>query len=162
MYPVHNTAEEQYRSEQGFTLIELLVATAIFAIGMLALAALQGEGLRFNGNAYERSQAVLLASDMADRIRANVDVTGQNALNYGAIAGAPGAAASCVGVNCTPAQMATADRFEWLTLIAQTLPGGTGAVTCSSGPCVVGDTYLITVSWTGRFGAANHSLSVLP
>jgi len=141
--------------DQGFTLIELMVAMAIFAIGMLGLAALQGEGLRYNSNAYERTQAVILASDMADRIRANVGTGGANVL-YGAIASPAGAAATCINVTCSSNQMVAADAFEWLTLLDRTLPNGTGSVTLAGG------IYTITVNWRGRFGASSHSLAVSP
>jgi len=165
MLLVLSCEEKHCNSEQGFTLVELMVATLIFAIGMLGLAALQGQGLRYNSNAYSRSQAVLMASDMADRIRASVDVGGLNATNYGAIVAAPlGAPASCVGVDCGPAAMALADRFEWLSMLNQVLPGATGTVTCSSSPaaCTTSDTYTITVTWNGRFGPVVHSMSIRP
>lgn len=154
----------------GFTLIELMVAAAIFAFGVLGLAAMQGQGLKFNGNAYERSQAVILASDMADRIRANLNAGGSNAFLYGAISGpavAPVAPApsTCTGTGntCTAAEMEAVDAYEWLSLVEQVLPGGSGKVTCSSAPaCAAGDTYAIKISWTGKFGTASHTISVRP
>jgi len=159
--------ELSMKDSAGFTLIELMVAVVIFAMGVLGLAAMQGQGLKFNSNAYERSQAVILAADMADRIRANLDVAGNNALLYGAIGGAPAAPApsTCTGTGntCSGAQMAAVDAYEWLSLIQQILPQGTGSVTCSTaGACAPGDTYTITVSWTGKFGASSHSITVLP
>lgn len=151
----------------GFTLIELMVAVAIFAFGVLGLAALQGQGLKFNSNAYERSQAVILAADMADRIRANLDAGRNNAMLYGAISGNPvvPAPATCTGAGnaCTGAQMAAVDAYEWLSLIQQILPQGTGSVTCSTpGACTPSDTYTITVGWSGKFGASSHTITVLP
>jgi type IV pilus assembly protein PilV len=153
MYPAHNRMDD-FNHSDGFTLIELMVAITIFAIGMLGLAALQAQGLKYNSNAYERSQAVLLAYDMADRIRANVGVGGANAL-YGSIA-TPLVAATCVNTTCTSNQMAAADEFEWLSLVALTLPGGVGTVTSA------GNIYTVTINWTGKFGASSHSLAVRP
>lgn len=150
-----NLIATPFVKEQGFTLIELMVAMAIFAIGMLGLAALQGQGLKYNSNAYERSQAVILAADMADRIRANMSTAGANVL-YGAISSPAGSVASCVGTTCTPNQLVAADEYEWLTLLDRTLPSGTGSVT------VAGGVYTITVNWTGRFGASSHSLVIRP
>ena len=156
MLPAHNHLE----SDKGFTLIELMVAMTIFAFGMLGLAALQGIGLKYNSNAYERSQAVIFASDMADRIRASIDGTGVSFTNYNGIvspAVAP-APATCTGAGnaCTAAEMAAVDGFEWLTSVAQTLPSGTGTVACATPTCT------ITVGWTGRFGASSHVLVVRP
>lgn len=56
---------------KGFTLVEVLVALLILSIGLLGLAGLQAGGLRSNHSAYLRSQAVMLAHDMADRMRSN-------------------------------------------------------------------------------------------
>ena len=56
---------------RGFTLIEILVAVLVLALGLIGLAALQATGIKNVQTAYNRSQAVHLAQDMADRIRAN-------------------------------------------------------------------------------------------
>src|SRR5512138_827355 len=55
----------------GFTLIEVLIALVVLAIGMLGIAAVYLEGLRASRDALLRTQAVILAADMGDRIRAN-------------------------------------------------------------------------------------------
>lgn len=57
--------------ESGVTLIEVLVATMILAVGLLGLAALLGNAMQSNQHASARTQAVFLASDMMDRMRAN-------------------------------------------------------------------------------------------
>jgi len=61
------------RRAGGFSLIEVLVAMLVLAIGLLGLAALQAQGLRFNGEAFVRTQATVLAGDLIDRIRADRD-----------------------------------------------------------------------------------------
>ena len=60
-----------YLKQCGFTLLEVLVAILIFAIGLLGLASLQTVSQRSNHSAYLRSQAVIQAYDIADRMRAN-------------------------------------------------------------------------------------------
>ena len=55
----------------GFSIVEVLVALVVLAVGMLGIAALYVESLRAGRTAVYRTQAVNLASDMADRIRAN-------------------------------------------------------------------------------------------
>ena len=145
--------------DRGFSLVELMVAMVIFAFGMLGLAALQGHGLQYVTDAYERSQAVFFAYDMSDRMRANI--VGLNANNYANLAAAPNPLTSCVAVNpgCTNAAMATADASEWFTAIAAALPNGGGSVVCQNAPCVPGSSHRITVTWTGRLGLA-QSLQV--
>ena len=55
----------------GFTLIEVLVALLIVALGMLGNAMLQLQGMRNSNDAYIRSQISMIASEIADKVRAN-------------------------------------------------------------------------------------------
>jgi type IV pilus assembly protein PilV len=140
----------------GFTLVEVLVALVVLSVGMLGIAGLYVITLQSGGTAIYRTQAVNLASDMADRIRANrnAGVAYQN--------GASGAL-TCVGagaVDCVPADMAADDLLQWDTELAATLPGGTGTV------AVVGltapRTYTIRVSWSepGQATPNTYTMSV--
>jgi len=156
---------------QGFSLIELMVATAIFAFGMLALAALQGNGLQFNSNAYLRSQAVFFAYDMTDRMRANIAGVDANAYSAMTAANVPSPAVSCVAVNpvCSAAVMATADQSEWYASLAAALPNGTGSVTCNDSDagadadaCTDGSPHTISITWDGRFWSSTYTLQVIP
>ena len=70
--PVKKTMLSKSRSAaRGFSLVEVLVALVVMSIGLLGIAALYVESLRSGTSPLLRSQAVALASDMADRIRAN-------------------------------------------------------------------------------------------
>ena len=55
----------------GFSIVEALVALVVLSVGMLGIAALYVESLRAGRSAVYHTQAVNLAADMADRIRAN-------------------------------------------------------------------------------------------
>lgn len=55
---------------RGMTLIEVLIALLVLGVGLLGIAALQGVGLKTGHSAYARSQATMLAYDLADRMRA--------------------------------------------------------------------------------------------
>lgn len=55
----------------GFSLIEVLVTILILMVGLLGLAGLQGRAVTSQMEAYQRSQALILMKDMADRINAN-------------------------------------------------------------------------------------------
>ena len=61
------------RDSRGFTLVEALVAMVVLSIGMLGIAALGIESLRASRAALVRTEAVTLATDMADRVRSNRD-----------------------------------------------------------------------------------------
>ena len=67
--------------QRGFSLMEVLIAMLVLAVGLLGLAALQAQGLRFNNDAMVHTQANVLAQDIIDRIRLNRT----NASNYAAV-----------------------------------------------------------------------------
>lgn len=60
-------------SQRGLTMIEILVTLVIVSIGLLGAAAMVINGLESNRNAFLRTQASILAYDMADRIRSNAE-----------------------------------------------------------------------------------------
>ena len=140
----------------GFTIVEVLVALVVLSVGMLGIAGLYVITLQSGGTAIYRTQAVNLASDMADRIRANrnAGVAYQN--------GASGAL-TCVGagaVDCLPADMAADDLLQWNTELAATLPAGTGTVAVAG--AAAPRTYTITVSWSepGQATPSTYTMSV--
>jgi len=57
--------------QRGVTLIEILITLLVLAVGLLGLAALQGLSLQTGQVAYQRSQAVNIAYEVADFARAN-------------------------------------------------------------------------------------------
>lgn len=133
--------------QEGFTLVEVLIALVVLAIGMLGIAALYIEGLRASRTALVRSEAVVLATDLADRIRTNPEGGSAYA---GAAAGAPNANCLPGGGGCTPQELAAHDLRVWLDQLAATLPGGTGTVTFLDVSPTDGipAAYDVTVSWT--------------
>ena len=56
--------------QRGFSLLEVLVSIVILAIGLLGLAGLQTKANEVEMEAYQRSVALMLVQDMADRISA--------------------------------------------------------------------------------------------
>ena len=127
----------------GFTLIETMVALLVISVGMIGVAVLHGQALSASGTAIRRSQAVGLASDIADRIRVNrgAEVAYQNAAADNNCDDPTGGG----GVDCTPAQMAAHDLFLWEAQLAQLLPGGLGDVEVDT--TTTPTTYTVTISW---------------
>jgi type IV pilus assembly protein PilV len=127
--------------EFGFSLVEALVALVVLSVGMIGIAALHGQSLSAARTAQYRSVAIVLASDMADRIR----------LNRTALAAYMGAAANnnCGppgGANCAPAALAAHDLWVWNQEVTQRLPGGAWQVVVNPG--TIPPTYTITLSWS--------------
>ncbi len=134
----------------GFSLIETLVALCVVSVGLLGLLQLHLAALRVNRAALHAGQAVTLAEDLAERLRANRDPANAYDCSGDCIAG--------VGGNA----VAITDLQAWLTAIAARLPEGEGAVTYRAGATGMPAQYLVTVSWTdaGGGGRAAHALRV--
>lgn len=112
----------------GFTLIEVLVTLVVLMFGLLGMAGLMVRGQRASYEAYQRQQALAIATEIAERMRAN----SANAAAYAAAApvatplGAGnrfnaigGAVFNCgPGVTCTGAQLADYDTAMWDGLLA--------------------------------------------
>jgi len=96
-------------TQRGFSMIELLVAVLVMGIGVLGITGLQMVSLQNNRGALLRGEAVQLAYDMLDRVRANPG-SNYGGLNLGT---APPAATNCNTNNCTEAQMVTFDQAVW-------------------------------------------------
>lgn len=64
--------------QQGVTLLEVLITIVILAFGLLGLAGLQSKIQLAEVESFQRAQAIVLLSDMAERIAAN----GPNASSY--------------------------------------------------------------------------------
>lgn len=146
------------RRQAGFSIVEVLVALIVLSVGMLGIASLYVDSLRAGRTALLRTQAVFLATDMADRIRANPTAGAAYALggvNNGCVAGAVDS------VDCTPVQMAAQDIFNWQAQIGLLLPAGANGTVLHNG-ATLPDTYTISVTWpeAGQPGDANYVLNV--
>lgn len=128
--------------QSGFSMVEVLVALVVLGVGMLGIASLYVVTLRSGGSAISRMQAVNLASDLADRIRANRN--GVDAYENAAAA----ADHDCIGEgssDCTPTEMAQEDLLVWQDQVATTLPGNAqGTVEVTPG---LPRTITIRVTW---------------
>lgn len=158
-------ATRGYRSG-GFTLIEILVTLFILAIGLLGLAGLMVDGMRNNQGAYLRTQASILAYDMADRMRANREEAEDGGEYDGfSTANASTTIPACASTanGCTPEQQATLDKVQWTRQIEGAgsgmalLPGGVGSIDYDD----TNNTFTIRISWdeTKRDGDTGESVT---
>lgn len=140
----------------GFTLIEILVALVVLSIGLLGLAMLQVQGMRFTNESYLRTQATVLAYDIIDRMRANK--TGADAGDYvppgTTINGPPATIETCgnVGGLCgTTKELADYDFTVWYQRQTDVLPAAANRSSIrrdDTGPVATPTrTYTIIMRW---------------
>lgn len=132
------------RREYGVSMIEVLVSIVVLSVGLLGVGAMQSSSLRVGQSSFYRAQAAQFATDMADRMRANLG----DARNY---AHSLGAAAP------TGTTVRDRDRADWLAKL-RTLPGGDGAIDVDPGDPMVS----ITVQWDdSRAGGVGNTTFTL-
>jgi type IV pilus assembly protein PilV len=149
------------RKQRGISLVESLVALVVMSVGMLGIASLYVTSLQTSRSALTRAQAINLANDMADRIRANSrGGTAYDTKGAKAGGGEPPDPPDCIGnKNCTPAALALYDRQTWLFSFTNLLPrDATGNVVYLRKGFL--DDYQIDVAWkeAGQTSAYNYSL----
>ena len=141
---------------QGFSLLEVLISLTILAVGLLGMAALQNEALKFNHAAFTDSQAQFLITDMVERIRAN---RGNN--QYGMLfSETPSFNVDCAGSTCSSNQMAAWDKTKWRANVENTayLPEGESEIVFDT---VTRDvTVSIRYNWSQLGGIATDTRTV--
>ena len=140
MTPIYSKQMRGIRRQRGFSLVEVLIALIIMSVGMLGIAGLYVQSMQAGRTSILRHQAVTLAGDVADRIRANPGAGASYAL-----AGAE--SNTCIGDDavCSAAQMAANDIFVWDEQAGASLPSGTVTVVYNND--VTPPEYTITVAW---------------
>ncbi|MBF0099067.1 MAG: type IV pilus modification protein PilV [Magnetococcales bacterium] len=114
--------------QAGFTLLEVLATLVILAIGLLGLARLQIAAMQYTHSALLRSQALLLAHDIMERMRANrtLAAAGAYSTEYETQIQTP---PDCLTLTCSATQMVSYDVAQWQADLASLLPEGSGAIT---------------------------------
>ncbi|MBL1143143.1 MAG: type IV pilus modification protein PilV [Proteobacteria bacterium] len=138
---------EHNKKCNGFTLLEVLVALLILAIGILGIAGLQFQALRFNHDAYLRTQISVTATDIMDLIRLN-------SANAAAYEGNHIVGAATGACDITVANDAANDLACWRQQLATVLPAGSQANIVSE-VTPDGTQYKVTLVFTPREEGAN-------
>jgi len=157
------------RGLRGFTMIEVLVTMVIILIGLLGLVGLQARIQKAQVEAYSREQALVLLSDMVDRLNSNSKVGSCYALTTAAgspyFGTASSALPSCTGAgSASQRATANADLAELDSLLqgaAEALSAAKiGSVSGARG-CIASAvnadssvTYTLAVAWQGSSATA--------
>lgn len=144
------------RRQRGLSLLESLVALVVLSIGMLGIGSMLLESMRDARGSMNRSKAVALANDMAERIRSNIDFV----TSYSADWSDTGTDSQCdrsttvasgSETPCAAGQRAAHDIYHWKQSLADPaigLPLGNGQIVVTpSGSVTVPATIEIHVRW---------------
>lgn len=130
-------------------MLEILITLVIIATALLGTAGLQMYAMRMGKSGEFRTQAVFLASDIAERMEANkaAAVAGNYVV---AATSAPSAAATdCAANACDIATLANWDISEWENaIIGVGLPQANWQITQTTAGNP--STYTIVISWADR------------
>ena len=147
--PVGRTGQLTLPANQtGIGLIEILIAVLVLGIGILGVASTQVVSMQMNSQSQNRSQAVLLAEDLFDRIRANPT----NPANYALAAGAAqgGDNGDCAtGFVPANGNVTDDDIASWQNSLSCLLPAAERTV------LVNGNVVTITIDWDQNDANAN-------
>ena len=133
----------------GVGLIEVLISIAILAMGLLGLAALQGKSQKAELESFQRTQALLLAEDMAERLRSagsaaapnyEEEVGYQSSFSDMDSCGSSTAAPISRDLSCWHRELLDSDGDQ----LVGGLIGGHGCITSLGGGL-----YRVSVSWQG-------------
>lgn len=166
-----------FNKSSGFTLIEVLITVVILSIGLLGMAGIQIQGLRGTTSSTVRSQATILANDIAERIHMNLNgvfVTGMGQNEHYSVvdtsniacgtdvpalcSATPGGGSpdqATINTCATPEGMAEFDIYEFACGLADNagvnnlLPNGSARITCNNiaGNCPPGSELTIDINW---------------
>ena len=132
---------------RGFSIVEAMVALIVMSVGMLGIAGLYVSSLKAGRTAILRTQAVNLAADIADRIRANRLARDAYDTAVAAPCSAPGGGATLAETNSR--NLAASDTCQWIAAVQGVLPAATAQVRFQLGaPAGMPNNYTVTVNWT--------------
>ncbi|MDE1460533.1 type IV pilus modification protein PilV [Spartinivicinus poritis] len=148
--------------QQGIGLIEVLITILVIAIGLLGLAGMQAQSMKSTYQSGQRSQAIWMAQELAERMRANPSaVSNQHYLNAintvrAEITANPGSdkpcstpSPACNASICNEEQLARYDVWELFCADTSTtpLPRVNPYLVCTPASCADGSDLHITLEW---------------
>lgn len=133
------------KGQQGVGMVEVLVALLLLAVAVMGFVALQVRAASAGSEAFERTQAMAIAQDLAERVRLN-----PRQMNFYSTASSwtnPGSSDSCETADCTELQLAQYDIAQVVNTAMSMLPNGQIRMAECSGSTAGNVFRCIYVSW---------------
>ena len=163
-----NIKKSQAASQCGFALIEALISLLIISFGLLGMAGLQIKLTTLEIESYERSQALILAKDIAARFTSNAKAAGDYDISTGnseeIFIGTNGVSLDeCTSApiditeasSAQSARLAICDLKNWEDSLKGIAEGGSSALAEPRG-CIeatgTANEYRVSVTWRGMTG----------
>lgn len=144
------------KSQSGFSMIEILVTLVIVATALLGTAGLQIYAMRMGKSSHLRTQAIFLASDIAERMEANKPAAISGGYALASTSVAPALSTACTTGPCDSSALRDYDLNQWSNAVASLLPNPQWTITSTTtgNP----NTYQILISWSEQSSdKSNHN-----
>jgi len=151
-------------------MIEILIAVLLIAIGFLASAKMQTQGIRNGQGAYHHAQAYLMLSDMMDRMRSNPNAVAQGAYDNQTTSSELTDPGCNTTTSCTTWQQANQDLFDWsaklhpLRNTTNFIPVLSSSDNINASATIVplgSGSYQLTATWVERIGSQDSAQSIV-
>ncbi len=152
---------------KGFTMIEVLVALVIVSVGLLGMAGLIAEAQKSVLETQQRASALHLANDIIARMTANSSGLASYDGDVASVPTTPALLCNASGANCTPAQVAAFDLWQWSgNLVGATSQNSSDAAIgglLAPVACIgINDNQVsLAIAWRGKFARPDgHSANI--
>jgi type IV pilus assembly protein PilV len=154
--------------QQGLSLIEVLVSILVMGLGLVGMAALQANTLKYQRGSVQRATVAALVSDFSERVSSNLsqapsvlaggspfiqaqswsDASSASTFEPGVDCDAPPSAvqSGATSHDCTAAERAAFDLVTWQGQVRQALPSGSASIAKSAD----GKGLLVTMMWADK------------
>ena len=143
------------RSHKGFSMLEVLITVLLITIGLLGMMAMQGRAIQYTADSLHRTQAVLLANELIEIMRATPTSATDDGSFYfsGSL---PSGAGNCLELS---GNTLVEDQIDcWGSKVRRLLPGTNDAAVASQfraclsdtpGSCDTGAALEVQIAWQG-------------
>jgi type IV pilus assembly protein PilV len=117
--------------QNGFSMIEIMSAVAVLSVGLVSVASLSLVNLRTVSHGHSQTQATIIAAELADTMRANMEAYENNMFAVNLQSGEK----DCIGdEKCQYDEQAQYDGNLWTQHATDALPGATAVMCMDSTP----------------------------